>query len=932
MQLWTACCPGRFNLIEGSRSHTLRFIGFMSTVPSPSAIETQSAEAPETCAARAKRASTEPQLSPAMRQYLQFKQQHPDYVLFFRMGDFYEMFWEDAKLAAKTLGVALTSRSRGGLNSEDAIPMAGVPFHAVESYLRKMIAAGHKVAICEQMEDPATAKGVIRREVVRLMTPGTLTDDPLLDGRSDNYLAAIAFHITKAEGYRAGLGWVELSTGACVAASGSEGQVLDEIARLRPAEVLVPEMPSGQPHEISNRIKALGINVVTARAGWQFTPHHARDEIARQWQARTAGGFGFTDDDPAVFATAAILSYLQETQKTSVAHLQPLRRHVVENHLSIDPASWRSLEIDRTLRAGTTEGTLLSAIDRTRTPMGGRLLRQWLRAPLCDLEHIGARQEAIAALIESASGLRSLIAKLEDVCDIERVIGRIAVGRAGPRDLAGLGKCLVSLPALLDALQTFPAASQIAPELESLREFSKKQADYLSKAVKSDPPPHLREGGVIADGFDAELDRLREISVNSGKWLAAFQARLATESNIPSLRVGFNKVFGYYIEVTDTHRAKVPTAWSRKQTVKNAERYITEELKKFEEEALGAQDRSIALEQTLFEQIRQALLPEVATFQELARGLARVDVLAGLAALAVDRRYARPKVVEERVLDIVDGRHAVLDQQLGSEFVSNDTHFAAEDSLALITGPNMAGKSTYIRQVALIALLAQIGSFVPAKSATIGLVDRLFTRIGASDELHTGQSTFMVEMTETANILNNATQRSLVILDEIGRGTSTLDGLSLAWAIAEHIAGTVRCRTLFATHYHELTDLAQRFSGVKNLNVAVREWEDQVVFLHRIVEGGTDRSYGIHVARLAGVPRPVLDRARQLLSELAVHHVGSHRMSRKGRNDPTNQLDLFADPSKELRSALAGLNLDQMSPVAAFDLLRQWKQKFGGDA
>ncbi|HZL38146.1 MAG TPA: DNA mismatch repair protein MutS, partial [Tepidisphaeraceae bacterium] len=869
----------------------------------------------------------EPKLSPAMQQYQQFKAQYPGYALFFRMGDFYEMFWDDAKLAAKTLGVALTSRNKG---APDEIPMAGVPFHAVEGYLRKMIAAGHKVAICEQMEDPALAKGVIRREVVRLMTPGTLTDDPLLDGRSDNYLAAVAFHVTKADGYRAGLAWVELSTGACVAASGSEGQMLDEIARLRPAEVIVPEMASGRPHEIADRIKALGINAIAARPGWQFTLHHAREQIARQWSVKTAAGFGFADDDPGVFAAAAVLSYLEETQKTSLAHLRPLRRHVVEDHLSIDPASWRSLEIDRTVRSNATEGSLLSAVDRTRTSMGGRLLRQWLRYPLCDLEHIAARQSAVAALLESPAVLKALIDRLENVCDIERIVGRVAVGRAGPRDLASLGRCLASLPGLLDQLGTLSNANEIAPELERLRPFCAQQSTYLNAAIKSEPAAHLREGGVIADGFDPELDRLRDIGTNSSQWLIRYQSRLAGESGISSLRVGFNKVFGYYIEVTETHRAKAPQEWTRKQTVKNAERYITEELKKFEEEALGAQDKAIALEQSLFEQVRQALLPGLASFQDLAYGLARVDVLAGFAALAAERRYCRPAVVEERVLEIVDGRHVVLEQQLGAEFVANDTRFGADDSLALITGPNMAGKSTYIRQVALIALLAQIGSYVPARSATIGLVDRLFTRIGASDELHAGQSTFMVEMTETANILNNATDRSLVILDEIGRGTSTLDGLSLAWAIAENIASQVRCRTLFATHYHELTDLAQQFRGVKNLNVAVREWEDQVVFLHRIIEGGTDRSYGIHVARLAGVPKPVLARAKELLSELVVHHVSQTRPTRNRRADNDSQLDLFADPARELRKALIAVQIDEMTPVQAFDLLREWKGKWGG--
>jgi DNA mismatch repair protein MutS len=868
-------------------------------------------------------------LSPAMRQYQEFKRKHPDYVLFFRMGDFYEMFWDDARLAARVLGVTLTSRSRGGLDADDAIPMAGVPFHAVEGYLRRMIAAGHKVAICEQTEDPKQAKGLIKREVVRLMTPGTLTDEPLLDGRSENNLAAVAFGVTKHNGYRAALAWVELSTGSCRAMSASEDQVLDEIARLRPAEVLVPELPSGQPHEIVAKLKDAGITAMTTRPGWQFTPQHAKEEVHRQWQAITAEGFGFEADDPAMLAVGAILSYLQETQKTGLSHLRPPQRHSIEDHLAIDPASYRSLEIDRTVRSGGSEGSLFSSIDKTRTPMGSRLLRHWLRYPLYDREHIEARQGAIAALLESPPALRSIAQTLDDVCDIERIVGRLAVGRAIPRDMAALSKCLARLPKLLDQLEALPKATAIAPELSESRAFCEQQASYLASAILPDPAQHLREGGVIAPGFDAELDRLKELGTNSQQWLANYQSRLAGESGIGSLKVGYNKIFGYYIEVTDSHREKVPAAWSRKQTVKGAERYITEELKTFENEALSARDRAIALEQTLFEQIRQALLPHLAAFQDLAYGVARTDALTALAILAQERRYCRPTIVEERVLDIVDGRHPVLEEKLGSEFVANDVHFAASDSLSLITGPNMAGKSTYIRQVALITLLAQVGSYVPAKSATIGLVDRLFARIGASDELHSGQSTFMVEMTETANILNNATDRSLVILDEIGRGTSTLDGLSLAWAISEHIASELRCRTLFATHYHELTDLSQRYTGVRNLNVSVREWEDQVIFLHRIVEGGTDRSYGIHVARLAGVPRAVLDRARQLLGELAVQHVGRPKISKQRRGEDVNQLPLFVDPAKELMTELGGVDVTQLSPVAAFDLVRKWKEKYG---
>jgi DNA mismatch repair protein MutS len=860
--------------------------------------------------------------SPAMRQYRQFKERHPEHVLFFRMGDFYEMFWEDARLAARVLGVTLTSRSRGGLEAADAIPMAGVPYHAVEGYLRKMIAAGHKVALCEQMEDPKQAKGVVRREVVRLMTPGTLTDDPLLEGSRDNFLAAVAFGVGRTGGYQAGLAWVELSTGNFRAFSGHEQQVLDELSRIAAAEVLIPEMPSGQPHPISSKIQALGINALTHRPGWEFAEHHARQQLQRQWQVRSAEGFGFAEDDAGVLAAGAILSYLAETQKAALPHLRPLRKHETDDFLSIDSGSWRSLEIDRTVRSGGTEGSLLHSIDRTRCGMGGRMLRQWLRFPLRDGEHITARQDAIAALLQQPQALTAIAAGFENVCDIERILARVSVGRANPRDLSALARCLSSLPKLHQQLETMDS-KVVGADLLGMREFVADRSAYLQSAIDPEPAPHLREGGVIAAGFDAELDRLRGLGNQAQQWLADYQAKLSAQTGIPSLKIAYNKVFGYYIEVTDMHRAKVAPDWTRKQTVKNAERYITPELKQFESDALGAREKAIALEVRLFEDIRQALLPHVGQLQELADALARLDVLASLAILARERRYCRPTISDGRQLEIRDGRHPVLDQQLGNEFVANDVRFGPDDTLMLITGPNMAGKSTYIRQTALIVLLAQIGSYVPAKEAAIGLADRLFTRIGASDELHAGQSTFMVEMTETANILNNATDRSLVILDEIGRGTSTLDGLSLAWAIAEHLAANLRPRALFATHYHELTELAERFNGVRNLNVAVREWEDQVIFLHRIVEGGTDRSYGIHVARLAGVPKSVLDRARQLLGELAVHHAASRPRLKHRKDD--SQMQLFAEPKDELREAMKQLDLNHLSPMEAFEFLKKWK-------
>ena len=865
-------------------------------------------------------------LTPAMRQYVQFKRQHPDYTLFFRMGDFYEMFWDDAKLAHRVLGVTLTSRNK---NSDEPVPMAGVPFHAVEGYLRKMIAAGHRVAICEQQEEAAGAKTIIRREVTRLMTPGTLTDENLLDGRSDNYLAAVAFGIGRGESFKTALAWVDLSTGVCTAMSDTESRVLDEMGRLRPAEVLVPEMQSGQPHPITAQIKARGIAAIAQRPGWQFTAHHAKEQIAAHWGAKTVEGFGFVEGDPAAFAIGAVLSYVEETQKALVRHLRPPRRHVADDHLSIDPATYRALEIDRTVRSGGIDGSLLSAIDRTRTGMGARLLRQWVRFPLCDREHIEARQSAIAALIAVPTELKGIAGDLDCICDIERIVARVGVNRVGPRDLAGLGRCLAALPKLMDRLEKLPDAGAIAPELSAARGFVGEQAAALAAAILPDPAAHLREGGAMNAGFDAELDRLRQIGEGGQQWLAAFQARLAGESGIASVKVGYNRVFGYYIEVSEAQRDKVPADWTRKQTLKGAERYVTPELKGFETEALTARDRAIALEQKLFEQVRHALLPWTEQFQELGASLARLDVLCGLATLAIERKYCRPTVTGDRILTIVDGRHPVLEQQLGPQFVANDLTVGDAESLLLITGPNMAGKSTYIRQAALLTLLTQIGSYVPAKTAVIGIADRLFARIGASDELHSGQSTFMVEMTETANLLNNATDRSLVILDEIGRGTSTLDGLSLAWAISEHIAQTVKSRTLFATHYHELTDLSSKYPGVRNLNVAVREWDDQVVFLHRIVEGGTDRSYGIHVARLAGVPQSVLERAKELLGQLAVHHAEQAKAAKAVKPRDPFQLFLF-DPGGPLLDALHAVDPDSLTPMQAFDLLRQWKARFAG--
>jgi DNA mismatch repair protein MutS len=867
-----------------------------------------------------------------MRQYVTFKQQYPDYVLFFRMGDFYELFWDDAKLVARVLNLTLTSRDK---NSDAPVPMAGVPYHSAETYLRRLIKAGYRVAIAEQMEDPKLAKGVVKRDVTRLITPGTLTDDGYLDGKTDNYLAAVSFVLGKTAGFGVGLAWVELSTGACFAMTGTERNVLDQLGRLGAAELLLPETPSGHPHPFSQAAQALGIRSVTSRPTWQHTTHHAVESIAKQWGVKTTEGFGFSaDDEPALASLGALLGYLNETQKSALGHLRNPKKHTLDAHVGLDSATWRALEIDRTVRSGSTEGSLLASIDRTKTGMGTRLLQHWLRFPLTDLDHIVSRQDAVEALVAAPTERRKIVDALDDVCDVERILSRVALNRVQPRDFAAMAKTLIAIPQLLSSIQHMPHFDAVAPELLQLKNDCLREGDFLAKAISPTPEPHLREGGVIADGFDTELDRLRKLSQDSQAWLAEYQAKLSAASGIGTLKVAYNKVFGYYIEVTDTHREKVPVEWTRRQTVKNAERYVTEELKKFETEVLTARDRSVALEQQLFEQIRQRFLPQLSWLQDLADGVARLDVLAALAELAVDRKYVRPTMTRDRVLQIKEGRHPVLEQQLGAggtldssrQFVANDCSFDAGDHLMLITGPNMAGKSTYIRQVALIALLAHAGSFVPAASATVGLVDRVFARIGASDEIHTGQSTFMVEMTETANILNNATSRSLVVLDEIGRGTSTLDGLSLAWAIAEHLADQTQCRAMFATHYHELTQLAEKFSGVTNFNVAVREWEDQVTFLHKIIPGKADRSYGIHVARLAGVPREVLLRAHELLGQLAVHQVDARHIAPPAPKTG-QQLQLFAYEPSALTQALAKLDVDDLSPRQALELLRKWKDE-----
>ncbi len=916
-------------------------------------------------------------LTPAMRQYQQYKGQYPDAVLFFRIGDFYECFYEDARTVARVLGVALTARSKG----ENAVPMAGVPFHAVDSYLHRMIAAGFKVAICEQVENPKEAKGVIKREVTRLVTPGTLTEEAMLDGREENFVAAVVEMgnekseggSQKGDGGSTAIAWCELSTGKFLTFEGAVAECADELSRLRPREILFAEaadrtvVGAGVP-EWLNSLKSQIACVLTARPAWQMDGHHAAETLKSHYGVTGFSGFGYeSEKSPALRAAGGVVAYLHETQKTALEHLRPPKAFDQGRHLTIDPVSLRSLEVLRTIRGNVIDGSLVHALDRTQTPMGSRLLRNWLCYPLRDMGLIRRRHDAIEQLVSREQLLGGLRQALEGCSDIERITARICCRRANPRDLAGLARSLEAVIRAGEALageegtggrgeeerRSLVGDEERLGHFEDLIELlpaAREIAAGIRGMLPEDPPGHLRDGNVIRDGCHADLDRLRVLSRDSRTFLAEYQAKLVAETGISTLKVGYNKVFGFYIEVTHTHAEKIPAAFVRKQTVRNAERYITQELKQYETEIVTAQERSLALEQELFEGLRAQLAGRSDELQQLAYAAATLDVSCGLAHLARQRHYVRPTMSVDKVLAVVDGRHPVVEQALGEKFVPNDTAFGrsqeteggsqkAEEETAgatlhLITGPNMAGKSTYIRQVALLVLLAQAGSFVPAKSATIGIVDRIFTRVGAADDLAGGQSTFMVEMTETANILHHATESSLVILDEIGRGTSTLDGLALAWAIAEFLAFTCKARTLFATHYHELTELADPAAPgsagghVANYNVLVREWEDQIIFMHRIAPGQADKSYGVHVARLAGVPRSVITRARQLMGQLAVH-VAKSGKARAAATAVVPQVSMFDGVDQQALAQLRALDMNRMSPMQAWEALRMLQGLLG---
>ncbi|MHC5059722.1 MAG: DNA mismatch repair protein MutS [Planctomycetota bacterium] len=862
-------------------------------------------------------------LTPAMKQFHHHKDKHPDAILFFRMGDFYETFHEDARICSRVLGLALTSRSKGA----NPIPLAGLPYHAVDGYMKKMLQAGYKVAVCEQVEDPKLAKGVVKREVVRVVTPGTLTDEMLLDAREDNFLAAINPGVKSA-----GLSWVDISTGHFFSQEVAEDNVVDELLRLRPKECLLPDMRGelfeARIKKLSNDISQLTRAVVTSRPGWYFDPFGSRKRLLKHFGTTTLEGFGIDDGFAGIGAAGAIVEYLNETQKVALAHISTIKKVERANFLQIDPASLRSLEILRTIRAESSKGTLIDCVDQTLTGMGSRMIRNWLCMPLCNIDAIQLRHDAVEDFSHNDKTCSEIRKMLKAASDVERIAARISTFRTMPKDLVALKITLRMIPGLRSELGRCNSglASTLAKKCDSMDEL----AELLDCAIEPEPPSHIRDGGVIRACFDAELDRLRSISKDGRSWLADYQQRESDRTGIANLKVGFNKVFGYYIEINHSAADKVPADYVRKQTIKNAERYITDELKKYEDEILTAQEKALTLEHKLFEKVRTETTKYIARLQALAECLANIDCLTSFAFLARQRRYVRPEMTTGGELVIEEGKHPVLAEMMGAEFVPND--IAVGDSrgdLIIITGPNMAGKSTYIRQVALLVLMAQAGSFIPAKSARIGIVDKIFTRVGASDELVRGQSTFMVEMTETANIINNATKNSLVILDEVGRGTSTYDGLALAWAITEHIANKIKCRTLFATHYHELTELAELLVNVKNCNVAVRDWQGEVVFLHKILPGGTDKSYGIHVAKLAGIGKEIVSRSAEILTDLEATFTkeacGAH-LARHKTKEPDAET-LFVKKHKTVLDKLADLDVDNLTPIEAINLLNQIKNE-----
>lgn len=847
--------------------------------------------------------------TPMMQQYWKLKREHPEQLMFYRMGDFYELFYDDAKKAAKLLDITLTARGQSGGN---AIPMAGIPFHSAEGYLSRLVKLGESVVICEQIGDPATSKGPVERQVVRIITPGTVSDEALLDEHRDNLLAAVV-----GDEKLFGLSVLDITSGRfSVQEFGGWETLLAEVERLNPAELMIPDdWPAGLPVE-----KRRGVR---RRAPWDFDRDSAFKGLCQQFGTQDLKGFGCEKLTLAIGAAGCLLTYAKETQRTALHHLRSLRHERLDDTVILDGATRRNLELDINLGGGR-ENTLQSVVDRCQTAMGSRLLSRWLNRPLRDRSILEARQDSITCLLEHYR-FEQIQPQLKEIGDLERILARIGLRNARPRDLARLRDALAALPQLQIGMQELVAPHLI--ELAGIIRTYPELAELLAKAIIDNPPAVIREGGVLKTGYDAELDELQSLSENAGQYLMDLETREKARTGLANLKVGYNRVHGYFIELPSKQAESAPADYIRRQTLKGAERFITPELKEFEDKALSAKSRALAREKQLYEALLERLIGHLAPLQDSAAALAELDVLSNLAERALTLDLNRPRFVEHPCMHIEQGRHPVVEQVLQTPFVANDLELDDDTRMLVITGPNMGGKSTYMRQTALIVLLAQIGSFVPAKACELSLVDRIFTRIGSSDDLAGGRSTFMVEMSETANILHNASDRSLVLMDEVGRGTSTFDGLSLAWAAAEHLA-RLRAFTLFATHYFELTVLPESAPVVANVHLSATEHNERIVFLHHVLPGPASQSYGLAVAQLAGVPAEVIQRARDHLSRLETTSLPHEtpKMS-AGQPAPPVQSDLFASLAHPVIEELGRINPDDMSPRQALDLLYNLKTR-----
>jgi DNA mismatch repair protein MutS len=858
-------------------------------------------------------------ITPLMQQYFKIKNQYPDEIVFFRMGDFYEMFGDDAKIASRILGIALTSR---GQIKGKKIPLAGVPYHAGDRYLAKLLKAGRKVVVCEQVEDPKLAKGIVKRDVVEVITPGTVTVDGVVEGSQSNYLASLS-----EDGDQLGWSILDLTTGEFKLDQGAVTKALEKLKVNNPSEIIVADTwPEDRIKEIRSSV---GDATITKLDGWKFDYDFAYQMLTEHLKVNSLEGFGCQHLKLGIAAAGAILAYLKQNKKTLLTHINSISPFFEDQTIFLDANTIRNLELLTPLRGGEKGATLFSLLNRTKTPMGARLLKNWITRPLLNPDRIEERQEAVGELIRNRSLSEDLVGRIKTISDLERLAGKIGCGKVNPKDLIWLKNSLAQIPEIRSILKL--AQSQLLSSIKTNLPDTSRLVSLIEDSIMDEPPLILTEGGIIKSGYSSELDKLKEEIKGSKQWIAGLQDAERKRTGIPSLKVGFNKVFGYYIEVTKPHLPKVPQEYIRKQTMVNAERFVTPQLKEREAQILGAEEKIFKLEHDLFLQIRSRIGEETKEIQKTGELLATLDVLLDLSEVAERFNYSRPQIDTGDEIVIEDGRHPVIENILDpGSFVPNDTKIGdRSEGIHIITGPNMAGKSTYLRQVGLIVLLAQMGSFVPAKSARIGLVDRIFTRVGATDYLTLGQSTFLVEMIETANILNNATPKSLILLDEVGRGTSTFDGLSIAWAVTEYIHNHpgIGSKTLFATHYHELTELAEFLPRVKNYQVAVKQWQDEIVFLRKIVPGGCDDSYGIQVARLAGIPAGVLDRAKKILAELEAGEPSSPGTAGAVPQPASYQLSIFSPQENAIVEELKKLDLDKLTPIEALNKLNELKRK-----